>query len=272
MYSDYLSRLVTWFDNNLGNIIISVASIVVLYILYKFLGSQIDRLKRSGNFDDNSTFLIKRVLTWGFYIAGGFLIFNALGLQIDFFVGLWVLAGGTIIGFASINTIGNAIAGLILMLSRPFKIGDRLFFQDQFVDVEDIDLIYTRMRTPDNILISVPNQVLIESVIQDYGINNVTRRRIPVTAGYEVDPVIVKNALLNAISKIENVLREPKPFVWITDLQNFAMEYTLFYYLGDSKSILETDSEVKASIYSEFAEAGIELTTPNLVQSVGKPS
>ena len=270
MYSDYLDRFVTWFDNNLGNIIISVVSIAILYILYKFLGSQVDRLKRSGNFDENSTFLIKRVLTWVFYIIGGVLIFNALGLRIDFFVGLWVLAGGTIIGFASINTIGNAIAGLILMLSRPFKIGDRLFFQDKFVDVEDIDLIYTRMRTPDNILISVPNQLLIESVIQDYGVNNITRHGIPVTAGYDVDPVKVKKALLNAISSIENVLREPSPYVWVTDLQNFAMEYTLFYYLGDSKSILETGSYVKDAIYSEFASAGIELTTPNLIQSVGK--
>jgi small conductance mechanosensitive channel len=272
MNSDYLNRLVTWFDNNLGSIIISFVSIAVLYILYKFLGSQVDRLKRSGNFDENSTFLIKRVLTWIFYITGGVLIFNALGLRIDFFVGLWVLAGGTIIGFASINTIGNAIAGLILMLSRPFKIGDRLFFQDQFVDVEDIDLIYTRMRTPDNILISVPNQVLIESVIQDYGVNNVTRRRIPVTSDYNVDPVRVKRALLKAISNIEKVLREPSPYVWVTDLQNFAMEYTLFYYIGDSKSIIETDSLIKAAIYSEFAEAGIELMTPNLIQSVGKPS
>jgi small-conductance mechanosensitive channel len=158
------------------------------------------------------------------------------------------------------------------MLSRPFKIGDRLFFQDQFVDVEDIDLIYTRMRTPDNILISVPNQVLIESVIQDYGVNNVTRSRIPVTSDYNVDPVRVKRALLKAISNIEKVLREPSPYVWVTDLQNFAMEYTLFFYIGDSKSILETDSLVKAAIYSEFAEAGIELMTPNLIQSVGKPS
>ncbi len=92
------------------------------------------------------------------------MIFNTLGIQIDFFLGLWVLAGGTIIGFASMNTIGNALAGIIIMVSRPFKIRDRLFFQEQYVVVEDIDLIYTRMRTLDNVVISVPNQILLETV------------------------------------------------------------------------------------------------------------
>ena len=56
--------------------------------------------------------------------------FNTLGIQIDFFIGLWVLAGGTIIGFASMNTIGKAIAGLIIIFSRLFRINDRLFFQN----------------------------------------------------------------------------------------------------------------------------------------------
>lgn len=48
--------------------------------------------------------------------------------------------------------IGNAIAELIIMVSRPFKINDRLFFQEQYVVVEDIDLIYTRMRARDSYL------------------------------------------------------------------------------------------------------------------------
>ncbi|MBD3207018.1 mechanosensitive ion channel [Candidatus Bathyarchaeota archaeon] len=272
MFGDYLNRLLAWIDSNLGNLIISIFAVGILFIIYKFLGNQVDRLKKKENFDDNSSFLIKRILTWVFYITSGVIVFNTLGLRIDFFIGLWVLAGGTIIGFASINTIGNAIAGLILMLSRPFKIGDRLYFQEEFVDVEDIDLIYTRMRTTDNILISVPNQVLIESVIHGYGVNNVIRRRAAVTAGYDVDPITVRKALMDAISSVDNVMGEPSPYVWVTDLQNFAMEYTLFYYLGDSKSIIETDSSIKAAIYAEFTKAGIDLTTPNIVQSVGKSS
>ncbi len=272
MITDYLIRFTTWLDNNIGNLIISAIALVVIFFVYKFLGSQVNRLKRSEHFDENSAYLINRFLTWSFYIIEVMIIFNTLGVKVDFIVGLWILAGGTIIGFASINTIGNAISGFILMISRPFKMGDRLFFQDQYVDVEDVDLIYTRMRTTDNVLISVPNQMLLESVIQDYGISRIIRRGLPITAGYDVDPSSVKNALLSAVSSIEYILEEPNPYVWVTDFQNFSMEYTLFYYLSDSKKILETDCLVRASIYSEFIKAGIDLTTPNLIQSVGKSS
>lgn len=77
--------------------------------------------------------------------------------------GFLALAGGTIIGFASMNTIGNVIAGTIVLISKPFKIGDRILFNKQFADVVPIDLIYTRMKTLDNVLISVPNQQLLTS-------------------------------------------------------------------------------------------------------------
>jgi small-conductance mechanosensitive channel len=272
MIADYLSLLTAWLDKNLGSFIISAIALIIVFLVYNFLSSQIQKLKRSEHFDENSAFLVNRLLTWVFYIIEGAIIFNFLGVQVDFLVGLWVLAGGTIIGFASINTIGNAISGLILMGSRPFKIGDRLFFQEQYVDVEDIDLIYTRMRTIDNILISVPNQTLIESVINNYGISRIVRRRIPVTVGYDTEPVSIKKALLKALSCIENVVEEPSPFVWITDFQNFAIEYTLFYYLADSKNIMETDSLVRENIYTEFTKIGIDLTTPNIIQSARRTS
>jgi len=142
-----------------------------------------------------------------------------------------VLAGGTIIGFASMNTIGNALAGLILMVSKPFKIRDRLLFQDQYVEVEGIDLIYTRMRTLDNVLISVPNQMVLNTVIQDYSTYNVVRRRCVVTVDYSERPQRVRELLLDAVKKVDMILEDPKPFVWVTDLQNFAMEYTLFYFM-----------------------------------------
>jgi len=119
------------------------------------------------------------------------------------------LAGGTIIGFAAMNTIGNAIAGIIVMTSRPFKIGDRIFFNGQFADIEAIDLIYTRMRTLDNVLVSVPNQELLKSEIDNYGKKRVVRRGCSITAGYELTAEQVEKALMEAASKVEEVLENP---------------------------------------------------------------
>jgi len=179
-----------------------------------------------------------------------------------------VLAGGTVIGFASMSTIGNAIAGLILMVSRPFKIKDRLLFQDQYVEVEGIDLIYTRMRTLDNVLISVPNQMVLNTMIQDFSTYNVVRRRCVVTVDYGEKPQRVRELLLEAVKKVDLILEKPEPFVWVTDLQSFAMEYTLYYFIDDVMKIIRIDSGVREAVHEVLSGAGIDMTTPNLIKTV----
>ena len=264
----YFTFVIDWVDENMASIITSIFSLVLLVIVHRVLTHEINRLRNNESLDINSVFLLKRLIKWTVYIIGFVVVFNLLGVKVDFFVGLWVLAGGTIIGFASMNTIGNAIAGLIIMVSRPFKIGDRLVFQDSFVEVEDVDLIYTRMRTMDNIVISVPNQMLLDTVIENQTVYDYVRRRCIVTMDYSVDPKRVKEILLAAIASVEGLSETPEPYVWVTDLGNFAMEYTLFYFLSDTRRTMEIDSKVRDAAYMAFTEAGIDLSTPNLIRSL----
>ncbi len=172
------------------------------------------------------------------------------------------------IGFAAMNTLGNAIAGLIIMTSRPFKIGDRVLFDGKFADVEEIDLIYTKMVTPDNVVISIPNQKLLQTEIENYGRDNVVRRRFSITAGYDEDPEKVKQALLEASIGLEGVLGSPEPHVWMTDFESFAMEYTLFVYIDNPQKILMIDASVRAAIFESCLRHGIDLSTPSLIRSV----
>jgi len=264
----FLTRVNDWVDANVLNIITTLLIIGVILAIYRILGREIDRLRKNEVIDHNTAFLFKRISKWTMYIIFGVLIFNTLGIQIDFFLGLWVLAGGTIVGFASMSTIGNALAGVIIMVSKPFKIRDRLFFQDQYVVVEDIDLIYTRMRTLDNVVISVPNQMLLETVVSNQSVYDIIRRRIIVTIDYAEPPERVRDILLNAISKVEEVIDEPVPYVWITDFPNYAMEYTLFYYINDTQRSQMIDAKVRESVLTEFSENGIDMSTPNLIKSV----
>lgn len=243
-------------------------SLIVVVIFYNFIKGQILKLKESNHLDANTAFLLNRATQWLFYLIVAVILFDVLGLQIDFFVGLWVLAGGTIIGFASMNTIGNAIAGLLIMLSRPFKIDDLLFFQYKHVIVEDVDLIYTRMRTMDNVVISVPNQMLLDSVIENQSLYEKIRRRVVVTADYSEPPEKINDLLLKAVNSIDEILHDHPPYVWITDFGKYAMEYTLFYHIASNKRILEIDSKVKKSIVEVFNKNDIDLRTPNLIQSM----
>ncbi|UCH57551.1 MAG: mechanosensitive ion channel [Candidatus Bathyarchaeota archaeon] len=265
---DFIDSYLQWFIINLWNILYSIVAIVVVYVFYRFSTRQVERLDRDGWMDEAASFIVIRILKWGSMLAVVAFTIAQFGIRVDLLAGLFVLAGGTVIGFAAMNTLGNAIAGFILMLSRSFKIGDRIFFDGRFDDVETIDLIYTKMTTTDDTIISIPNQKLIQTEVEDYGKARAVKRRYNVTAGYVEAPEKVEAVLLEAAGQVEGVLGDPAPYVWITEFQSFAVEYTLFVYISDLKSILRIDSAVRKAIFEACDRHGIDLSTPTLLRSM----
>lgn len=67
---------------------------------------------------------------------------------------------------------------------------------------------------------------------------------------------------------MEGVLSDPAPYVWITDFQNFAVEYTFFVFIKDLKKILLIDSTVRRAIFEAYGRQGIDLSTPSLLRSI----
>ena len=267
--SDFFSYSFEWISSNLGEIVFSIIAVVIVFVAYKLLTKQITRLKEQRKLEENIAFTLKRIFQW---VAGLIIlavVFVQFGIEIGIIAGLLALAGGTIIGFAAMNTIGNAIAGIIVMTSRPFKIGDRIFFNGQFADIEAIDLIYTRMKTLDNVFVSVPNQELLKSEIDNYGKKRVTRRKCSITAGYELTAGQVETALLEAASKVEAVLRDPEPYVWTTNFGDFAVEYTLYVFTNKIKRLPEIDANLKRTVLETCKQHKIDISTPRLVQRVG---
>ena len=152
------------------------------------------------------------------------------------------------------------------MVSRPFRIGDRILFNGQFADVVAIDLIYTRMKTLDNVLISVPNQELLTSEIDNYGKKTTVRRSCSITAGYELSTEQVETALMEAANKVKEVLNEPIPYVWITGFGDFAVEYTLYVFINQVKRIPEIDANLKKVVLETCKQHGIDISTPRLIR------
>lgn len=265
---DFVGSTAAWLGQNAGNIIYSAVAAIVLYIFYRFSTQQIDKLEKQSLLDKTVSFFLKRVFQWGSFLALVAFVIAQFGIKIDFIAGLLVLAGGTVIGFAAMNTLGNAIAGIIIMTSRPFKLGDRVLFDSKFADVEEIDLIYTKIVTPDNVAIFIPNQKLLQTEIENYGRDNVVRRRFSITAGYEEDPERVRQALLEAPGSVDGVLSSPEPYVWMTDFQNFAMEYTLFVYIDNPQKIQMIDALVRAAIFESCRRHEIDISTPTMIRSV----
>jgi len=236
---DPISEIGQWVLANLNSIIISLFAIIVSYVVYKILFRQIMRLRDRKRIEEDLAWTITRIIKWLTVLFVFLLILGQFGLTIGFLSGFLALIGGTILGFASINTLGNAIAGLIVMINKPLGVGDRISFRGQIADVVGVELIYTKMRTLDNVLISIPNQELLRSEITNFGRHSIVRRSVTVTPAYEYDNHEVEVALLKAVENVPDILKEPQPYVWITDFQDYAVEYTLFAFTDNIKRLPE---------------------------------
>jgi len=269
---DFLNPLVQWIDAKLlYSIVFSVATIIAGYIIIKLVAREIKALRAENRLEQHAAYTLNRILKWLTMAVVLSIVLAQFDITLGTVSGLLTVIGGTIIGFASINTLGNTIAGLIVMTSRPFKVGDRIFFNGQFADVEAIELIYTKMRTLNNVLISIPNQELLKSEIDNYGKKSVVRRGCSITANYDTPAEQVEAALLDAANKLvetKDILKNPEAYVFVTEFGNFAAQFTLYVFINDIKRMMLIDSNLKRAVLESCKQHGIGLTTPTVIRSI----
>ncbi|KON32197.1 MAG: hypothetical protein AC479_07800, partial [miscellaneous Crenarchaeota group-6 archaeon AD8-1] len=265
-----ISSIVDWFYQNWLSLVLIIISAAIIYVLYKILIRYIDSLREKEKIGQNANFIWKRIIKWLSIFAIIGTLVSQLNIDLTYTIAILAAAAGTIIGFASINTIGNAIAGIIIMTSRPFKIGDRLLIQNEFVDVVSVELIYTRFKTLDNVLLSIPNQELLKTGILDYGKRNAVRRHCRITVGYQEAREDVERILLDASVKIKGVLENPKPYVWLTKLSDFGAEYTLYVFTNQVRSIDRFDADLYLTVFDDFGAEYILYVFTNQVRSIDR--
>jgi small-conductance mechanosensitive channel len=124
------------------------------------------------------------------------------------------------------------------------------------------------MKTLDNVLVSVPNQELLKTEIDNYGKRKTVRRSCTATIGFEHNYDEVKKILLEAAKKTKGVMKDPSPFVWITNFQNYAVEYKLYVFTNDIKDIPEIDADLYQSVLKTCKKHKIDLSTPTLYKKV----
>ena len=262
--SEIVQFLWTWLQANYVQLIIACVVLLISTVVLIFTVRYIKRLENKKKLTENYSKMLIRIVRGIYSFVFIFSILVAFNITVGAITGAIALLGGTIIGFAAVNTIGNALAGLIIMISKPIHIGDRILHNGSFADVISIELIFTRLRTLDKAIVLIPNQELLTGEICNYGKDEVVRRNCVVTIAYEDDYQYIESILLKALKGIDGVLKEPVPKVRITDFQNFAVEYKLFYSIKEIHRVMDIDSNVKKKILEVAKQNDIDLRTPNL--------
>jgi len=179
---------------------------------------------------------------------------------------LTVLAGavGVGVGFGLQNIANNFISGLIILLERPIKIGDRIEVGNVTGDVVHIAARSTTVLTNDNIAIIIPNSSFISSNVINWShVDPKVRFRVPVTVAYGSDVRFVEQLLLQVAKENENVLEEPPPRVIFKGFGDSALEFELRVWtmrLLHRRGVLL--SQLNFSIYEKFQHNGVQIPFP----------
>ena len=179
--------------------------------------------------------------------------------QLSVFVGL-------IISLGSSTVIGNIIAGLVITYMRPFKLGDRIQLNETTGNVIKKTPFVTRLRTPKNEVVTIPNSFIMSSHTTNYSVSARQYGLIihsTVTIGYDVPWRQVHQLLINAARQTTGVLPEPKPFVLETELSDYYPCYQINAYIKDADKLGDIYSDLHQNIQDVFNEAGVEIMSPH---------
>ncbi|MDE6279393.1 MAG: mechanosensitive ion channel family protein [Paramuribaculum sp.] len=224
-----------------------------------------EKLKISGFYPDwaKPTFNIIRFLLYAFMIA---MIYPFLpGSDSGVFQGISVFVG-LIVSLGSSTVIGNIIAGLVITYMRPFKVGDRIKLDDTTGNVIEKTPFVTRLRTPKNEVVTIPNSFIMSSHTVNYSASARQFGLIihtTVTIGYDAPWRQVHQLLINAARMTDGVVEHPKPFVLETELNDYYPCYQINAYIKDADRLGEIMSELHQNIQDVFNEAGVEIMSPH---------
>jgi len=240
---DSLFIVLTYFEKNLVNKTKTKVDDIIFDLLNKFSGAII-------------------------YATAAILALDILGMNVmPFIAGAGV--AGIAIGFAAKDTLSNLIAGVLLIIDRPFEIGDRIEVWSApagsatWGDVIGIGLRATKIKTTDNIVIIIPNNEIMKRDIVNYTIiSTKIRVRINIGVSYDADIEKAKELIVGVAGSLAWVSKAPPPKVVVRNFGESSVDLQLRVWIDDARKRMDTISSITDKIKEVFDKNGIEIPYP----------
>ena len=206
---------------------------------------------------------IAAIVRYLLIIIGLIVIFQTTGIDLSA-LGLLVGALGVGIGFGLQSITNNFISGVIILIERPIKVGDRIEIDDLAGNIVEISARATTIITNDNIAVIVPNSDFINSRVINWSHNNKqVRLNFPVGVSYNEDPEKIRKLLEEVAKANSGVLSSPKPYVLFESYGDSSLNFNLLVWTSefiDRPKILK--SELYYEIFRKFKEHNVEIPFP----------
>jgi len=247
---------------SLGMIIKVLFTIVVCMIAVKVIGSMVARILSRSHMEKTLSGFINSMLRILLYFIAILIVLSTLGVDVTSLIALLSVAG-LAVSLALQNTLANLAGGIQLLLTKPFAAGDYVDAGANSGTVNQIGLAYTILTTPDNKVVHIPNSDIASGRIVNYSAKETRRVDIKVTASYDAPIDTVKATISGLIDADERILKDPAPFVRVSNYGTSSIEYTIRVWC-EGKNYWDVYFDLLDNMKPAFDNAGVEMTYDHL--------
>lgn len=175
---------------------------------------------------------------------------------------------GIIFSLGSTSVVGNLVSGLVITYMRPFKKGDRIKIGEHVGDVVEKSALVTRIKTPNNEIITIPNSNVMAAQTVNYSHSARIHGLIiqnTIGVGYNIPWQKVHQMLNEVAERTEHVSKRQKPFITQVSFDDFYVNYQLNVYIKDAKLMARISSDLRQNTQDVFAENNIEMVSPQYI-------
>ena len=242
-------------------VLVAVTILVVGILICKIILRVVNAALKRSKLDPAAYSLIRTVIKTILYVLLALIVASALGIDVTGIVALASVAT-LAISLALQDLLGNVIGGFTLLYTDPFSSGDYVEIAGQSGTVKEVGIAYTKLVTPDNKLVSIPNSAVVAAEIVNYTVLGTRRVDIVVSASYDAPVSKVETALMEA-AKVEGILEDKDIYVSLGSYGDHAISYNVRVWTK-TDDYWPVHREITHRIKDIFEQQGIEMTYPHL--------
>ncbi len=236
--------------------------LLLAWIVAGWVRRLVERGLKKANFDLTLTRFFSNMARWVVLIMAILGILGVFGVQTASFAAL-IAAGGLAVGLAFQGTLSNFAAGVMLLVFRPFKVGDVVSVAGVTGKVDEIGLFTTTADTPDNRRIILPNGSVFGATIENISFHATRRVDVAVGTDYGADLDQTRSILLEAAKRVPNVLGDPAPAIVLVALGDSSISWAVRVWV-DSANYWPVMDALTREVKVALDEAGIGIPFPQL--------
>lgn len=226
---EYADKFIDYLPTLLGALALLFIGLWVIGIIVKY----VDKLFQKKDYDETLELFTLNAIRWGLRILLFVLVITQLGVESASLVAA-IGAAGLAIGLAMQGSLSNLAGGVLLIVLKPFKVGDWIEVQGESGTVIEIDLFYTKINTFGNQRAIIPNGQLSNDNIINYSYNDTRRENLSFGISYDDDIKKAKEVLMNMVEEREEIEKEPAPQVLVAELGDNSVNFSVRYFAKNS--------------------------------------